>query len=95
MLAHKYAYRGHGFLAGKIDLLPNTDFVTIQKLKNNLLPPTNNRNNENDCRSLILQTYGSDQFWVRTGVTKLRLPSIGKLSLIEASVCSLLGSSEL
>ena len=68
-----------GGRAGKIDLLPSTNFVTVRKLKNNLLPPADNRNNENDCRPLILQTYGSDQFWVPTGVTSLAANHFARL----------------
>jgi hypothetical protein len=68
-----------GGRAGKIDLLPSTNFVTVRKLKNNLLPPADNRNNENDCRPLILQTYGSDQFWLPTGVTSLAANHFARL----------------
>ena len=60
-----------GGRAGRVDLLPKTQFVTIKKLKDNLLPPSSSCNDENSCRPLVLQSYGSDQFWVCTGVTSV------------------------
>ena len=57
-----------GGRAGKLDLLPTTQFVTVKKLKANLLPASSNAD-ENSGRGLVLQTYGSDQYWARTGVT--------------------------
>ena len=50
-----------------MDLLPTTQFVTVKKLKANLFPAPSNAD-ENSGRSLGLQTYGSDQYWTRTGV---------------------------
>ena len=45
-----------GGRAGKVDILPTTQFVTVKKLKANLLPASSNAD-ENSGRGLVLQTY--------------------------------------
>ena len=49
-----------------MDLLPTTQFVTVKKLKANLLPASSNAD-ENSGRGLVLQTYSLDQYWACTG----------------------------
>ena len=51
-----------------MDLLPTTQFVTVKTLKANLLPASSHAD-EDSGRNLVLQTYGSDQYWARKGVT--------------------------
>ena len=68
-----------GGRAGRVDLHPNTQFVTARKLRNNLTPLPNNCSDENGCRPLVLKTYGSNQFWVYSGVTGVATHHLSRL----------------
>ena len=70
MTSMHYMLRGR---AGKVVVPKGTSFVTFKKLRDNLFPPPIDCGNgdENAGRSLVLQSYGPDQHWIRSGVTAI------------------------
>jgi len=70
-----------GGRAGKVVVPKGTSFVTFKKLRDNLFPPPIDCGNsdENAGRSLVLQTYGPDQHWIRSGVTAIATNHLSRL----------------
>jgi hypothetical protein len=70
-----------GGRAGKVVVPKGTSFVTFKKLRDNLFPPPIDCGNgdENAGRSLVLQTYGPDQHWIRSGVTAIATHHLSRL----------------
>ena len=67
--------------AGKVVVPKGTLFITFKKLRDNLPPPPIDCGNgdEDAGRSLVLQSYGPDQHWIRSGVTAIATHHLSRL----------------